>query len=127
MEPGDRFVRARSLAPVLGVFLAACALPPARQSALDAVQTIVGIYPENHSLDNMYGMFPGANGVANASAASTEQRDHDGSVMPHLPPVFKGDKPDPAYPANLPNGPFRIDAPPVGKRIDELTPGPIHL
>ena len=24
-------------------------------------------------------------------------------------------------------GPFRIDAPPVNKRIDQLTPGPIHL
>jgi len=108
--------------------LAACATQQATQrTALDDVQTIVVIYAENHSFDNMYGMFPGANGVANASATSTQQRDHDGSVMPHLPPVFKGDKPDPAYPANLPNGPFRIDAPPVNKHINELTPGPIHL
>jgi acid phosphatase len=121
-------VRAKSLVSAVAVLLAGCAAQQATHgTALDEVQTIVVIYAENHSFDNMYGMFPGANGVAGASAASTQQRDHDGSVFPHLPPVFKGDKPDPAYPAALPNGPFRIDAPPIGKRIDELTPGPIHL
>jgi acid phosphatase len=99
--------------------------PP--QSVVDQIQTVVVIYAENHSFDNMYGMFPGANGIANAPASATQQRDHDGSVMPKLPPVFKADKPDPDYPAVLPNGPFRIDAPPVNKRIDQLTPGPIHL
>ena len=30
------------------------------QAALDDVQTIVVIYAENHSFDNMYGLFPGA-------------------------------------------------------------------
>ncbi len=94
---------------------------------MDQIQTVVVIYAENHSFDNMYGMFPGANGIANAPASATQQRDHDGSVMPNLPPVFKADKPDPDYPAVLPNGPFRIDAAPVNKRIDQLTPGPIHL
>ncbi len=79
---------------------------------MDQIQTVVVIYAENHSFDNMYGMFPGANGIANAPASATQQRDHDGSVMPNLPPVFKADKPDPDYPAVLPNGPFRIDAAP---------------
>src|SRR5690349_14502919 len=114
----------------LALALAACGCAhvlEAPRSALDDVQTVVVIYAENHSFDNMYGMFPGANGVANASAVATQQRDHDGSVMPHLPPVFKGDKPDPKYPQALPNGPFRIDAPPVNVHINELTPGPIHL
>jgi len=121
-------VRAKSLVSAVAVLLGGCAAQqPTHGTALDEVQTIVVIYAENHSFDNMYGMFPGANGVAGASAASTQQRDHDGSVFPHLPPVFKGDKPDPAYPTALPNGPFRIDAPPIGKRLDELTPGPIHL
>ena len=120
-------MRANHLILAVALLAAACATQPTQRSSLDDVDTIVVIYAENHSFDNMYGMFPGANGVAQAGAAATEQRDHDGSVMPHLPPVFKGDKPDPAYPANLPNGPFRIDAPPINKRIDELTPGPIHL
>ena len=107
--------------------LLGCVTSPEPQPALDPIQTVVVIYAENHSFDNMYGMFPGANGIANAPAIATAQRDHDGSVMPNLPPVFKNDKPDPDYPAVLPNGPFRIDAPPINRRIDQLTPGPIHL
>ena len=121
-------MRLKILVPAVALLLAGCATQQAaRDSALDDVRTIVVIYAENHSFDNMYGMFPGANGVANASPVATEQRDHDGSVMPHLPPVFKGDKPDPKYPQALPNGPFRIDAPPVNVHINQLTPGPIHL
>jgi len=122
-------VRTKRFIPAFAaLLLCACATQQtAPESAIAAIRTIVVIYAENHSFDNMYGMFPGANGVANASAESTQQRDHDGSVMPHLPPVFKGDKPDPAYPLALPNGPFRIDGPPINHRIDQLTPGPIHL
>ncbi len=115
------------LASLAGLLLAGCATFPASERTLDAIQTIVVIYAENHSFDNMYGMFPGANGIAQATAAATQQRDHDGAVLPTLPPVFKGDKPDPAYPAALPNGPFRIDASPVNRQIDQLTPAPIHL
>ena len=114
---------------LLAAFLPAllgCATAP-QQSAIDGIENIVVIYAENHSFDNMYGMFPGAEGVAQASATATQQRDLDGSVFTTLPPVWKGDKPDPDYPRSLPNGPFRIDAPPVNRRIDQLTPGPIHL
>jgi len=117
-------VRAKAL--LLALALCGCAAQPPKPE-LDGIDTVVVIYAENHSFDNMYGLFPGANGVANAPAVATQQRDHDGSVFPMLPPVFKGDKPDPDYPAGLPNGPFRIDAPPVNHRIDQLTPGPIHL
>jgi phospholipase C len=115
------------IAPLLIALLAGCGSMPQGRSPLDAIQTIVVIYAENHSFDNMYGMFPGANGVAQATDAQARQRDRDGSVLPTLPPVYTGDKPDPAYPRALPNGPFRIDAPPVERRIDQLTPGPIHL
>ncbi|HEX4780388.1 MAG TPA: acid phosphatase [Usitatibacter sp.] len=118
---------ARIFVLAVSVLVAGCAAQEARKSALDDVQTIVVIYAENHSFDNMYGMFPGANGVANAPASSTQQRDHDGSVLAALPPVWKGGKADPAYPSAFPNGPFRIDAPPVDHPLDQLTPGPIHL
>jgi acid phosphatase len=114
-------------APLLIALLAGCASTPSGQAPLDGIQTLVVIYAENHSFDNMYGMFPGANGVAQASAASTQQRDHDGSVLPTLPPVYKDGKPNPDYPRGLPNGPFRIDGPPTNRRIDEIIPGPIHL
>ena len=85
------------------------------------------IYAENHSFDNMYGMFPGANGVANATQLQMTQLDHDDRALPRLPPVYTPEgKPDARFPRTLPNGPFRIDAPPVGARFDQVVPSPIH-
>ena len=101
---------------------------PARPAVgLERIQNIVIIYAENHSFDNMYGMFPGANGVANATAEQKTQLDHDGKPLPHLPPVYtsKGEI-DPRFPQSLPNGPFRIDAPPVNVDISQIVPNPIH-
>jgi acid phosphatase len=107
--------------------LAGCATPGTKQGSLERIDTIVVIYAENHSFDNMYGMFPGANGVSNASAESTVQRDHYGTPLPSLPAVYTSGKPDAKYPTKgLPNGPFRIDGPPVSRRIDEVVPSPIH-
>jgi acid phosphatase len=107
--------------------LAACAAPSQREATLDRIQTIVVIYAENHSFDNMYGMFPGANGVANATAEQKEQLDHDGRPLAHLPAVYAGAKVNPMYATQgLPNGPFRIDQPPINARIDEVVPSPIH-
>jgi phospholipase C len=107
--------------------LGACAAPAAHEAALDRIDTIVIIYAENHSFDNMYGLFPGANGIANASTESRVQRDHDGAPLPTLPSVWIRGKADDRYPTKgLPNGPFRIDAPPVSRRIDEMVPSPIH-
>ena len=107
--------------------LAGCAGQPQKRAALERIDTIVVIYAENHSFDNMYGMFPGANGVADASKESTLQRDHDGKPLATLPPVYTSGKPDAKYPTQgLPNGPFRIDAPPIGRHIDEVVPSPIH-
>ena len=112
--------------PLAAMLLAACATIPTSEPPLDAIQTIVVIYAENHSFDNMYGMFPGANGVANATDEQKTQIDHDGTPLPTLPPVYTAGKPDPKYPSGLPNGPFRIDQAPVGRRIDEIVPSPIH-
>ena len=113
-------------AALCAVLLAGCGLSPPRDSSLDRVQTVVVIYAENHSFDNLYGMFPGADGIANATAVQTMQRDHDGSVLKSLPPVYSSGKPDTRYPTGLPNGPFRIDAPPINARIDQVVPSPIH-
>jgi len=107
--------------------LAGCAASPQKDAVLDRIDTIVVIYAENHSFDNMYGMFPGANGVANATAAQKTQVDHDGKPLPSLPAVYSGGKPDPKYPTQgLPNGPFRIDGPPVNRTTAEVVPSPIH-
>ena len=74
------------------------------------------IYAENRSFDNLYGLFPGADGIAEATPASYRQRDRDGRELDRLPPVWKqapnpdgSAAPDPAYRRDLPNRPFRID------------------
>src|SRR5437667_2859595 len=102
----------------LSFVLAGCAVsgsaPP--HAALEKIQHIVVIYAENRSFDNLYGLFPGADGIAEATPASYRQRDRDGQVLDRLPPVWKqasnpgaGAAPDPAYRLDLPNRPFRID------------------
>src|SRR5439155_197911 len=70
------------------------------------------IYLENRSFDNLFGLFPGANGIAAAGSAAT-QRDPHGLPYEFLPPVMNvgnGDKPTPdlRFPEHIPNGPFEI-------------------
>ncbi|MBS0198819.1 MAG: acid phosphatase, partial [Proteobacteria bacterium] len=57
------------------------------EPGLDAIQTIVVIYAENRSFDNLYGNFPGANGLQNLKPEQYLQRDRDGSILKSLPPV----------------------------------------
>src|SRR6202163_176366 len=64
---------------------------------------IVVIYLENHSFDNLYGEFPGANGLANAAPRAT-QVDSLGKPFAVLPTPPGG-----AFPSNLPNAPFNIE------------------
>jgi acid phosphatase len=104
--------------------LAACATGPS-DAELTKIDTIVVIYAENRSFDNLYGLFPGANGIANAKPEQTMQRDHDGTPLPYLTVWGSDGKPDPRFP-RLPNGPFRIDAPPINKSWTEVLPSPIH-
>jgi phospholipase C len=47
----------------------------AANEALSNVDHIIVIYQENWTFDGLYGSFPGANGLANASTASTTQVD----------------------------------------------------
>jgi acid phosphatase len=85
-------------------------------SGLDRIQTVVVIYAENRSFDNLYGSFPGANGLANAGDPT--QLDRDGTPLKELPPVWggltaKGVTPvvTEAQTAHLPNKPFAVDDP----------------
>src|SRR5947199_7169501 len=96
------------------------------QEGLAKIKTIVVIYAENRSFDHLYGFFPGADGIAQATAEQKMQLDHDGHALPHLPPVYDGNKVNPRFPRNLPNAPFQIDAPPINGRMDEVLPSPIH-
>ncbi len=56
----------------------------------DDIQTVVVIYAENRSFDNLYGTFPGANGLAGAPQDSFVQRDRDGKPMRGLPAIWGG-------------------------------------
>ena len=95
---------------------------------LARIEHIVVIYAENRSFDHLYGLFPGAEGIANATAEQKTQLDHDGRPLPHLPPTWEHGKPSVRFATEkLPNGPFRIDAPPINGRMDEVLPSPWHL
>jgi len=94
------------------------------QEAISKIKTIVVIYAENRSFDHLYGFFPGANGIANATAQQKTQLDHDGTPLPHLT-IFDHGTPDPRFPT-MPNGPFRIDAPPISMSPAAIVPSPIH-
>lgn len=111
------------------LWLAGCSTPAPmaagpNDAAVQRIQNVVVIYAENHSFDNMYGLFPGADGVANATAEQATQLDHDGQPLKELI-VFKNGKPDDSF-ARMPNRPFRIDQPPMSRRTDQLVPSPIH-
>ncbi len=106
--------------------LAGVATAGAAEAAdLSKIKNIVVIYAENRSFDNLYGLFPGADGVANAKPKQYLQRDHDGKVLPYLRVWNSKGEPDPNYP-QMPNKPFRIDAPPVNKTASEVLLSPIH-
>jgi acid phosphatase len=88
--------------------------------ALNNIKNIVVIYAENRGFDNLYGLFPGADGVPGVNPTSKSayvaQKDFDGSTLPVLPPVWggmtaAGQTPviTQAQTVNLPNKPFQID------------------
>ena len=118
----------RAVAFLGAILAAACATPTA--DGLSRIEHVVVIYAENRSFDHLYGLFPGADGIAQATAEQKTQLDHDGKPLPHLPPSYdpvrKGAMRADLPTAGLPNGPFRIDAPPVNRKWNELLPNPIH-
>src|ERR1051325_1744216 len=110
---------------MLALLLAGCASEPASDAQLGQIQNILVIYAENRSFDYFYGLFPGANGVANATEVQRTQRDHDGTPLPQLTVWNPQGKPDARFP-QVPNGPFRIDLPPLDKAPYYVLPSPIH-
>ncbi|MEY2686309.1 MAG: hypothetical protein RL375_507, partial [Pseudomonadota bacterium] len=70
---------------------AATGLTPGMQK----IRHLVVIYAENRSFDHLYGLFPGADGVANASPESMRQIDHDGKPLRELLVLDARGQPDP--------------------------------
>jgi phospholipase C len=106
--------------------VACTARAPSGPSGLDAIEHIVVIYAENRSFDHLYGLFPGANGIANATPEQYLQVDRDGAVLKTLPPVWNGKAKSADFPAGLPNKPFRIDAPPINLPLSVPTLDLVH-
>jgi phospholipase C len=98
--------------------LAACGGPApastgsaqAGTSAKSPLDHVIVIYLENRSFDHVYGLFPGAKGLAQAGANAT-QVDKDGKPYESLPaftgPAFDSSKPSVQLPS-LPNKPFDL-------------------
>ena len=82
---------------------------------LSRINHIIVIYLENHSFDNLYGHFPGANGLVQATQAPV-QSDTNGKPYTTLPAIK-----DPRFPSDLPNSPFPIEAyVPSSEKIHDL-------
>lgn len=72
---------------------------------IQQIKHVVVIYMENHSFDNLYGQFPGANGLDSAKEENIIQVDKEGKVYDSLPEIPRNSD----FPSNLPNHYFNID------------------
>ena len=85
---------------------------------IEKVKHVVVIYMENHSFDNLYGQFEGAEGQANASKEAMLQLDRNGQPYQYLPAIPRSS----AFPTNIPNGYFNIDQyVPADKETPDVT------
>jgi len=138
-RPGRRHFLGGVAAVAVGGGLAGCAQPASRTSAVTGVaagpqfdralrskvKTVVVIYAENRSFNNLFADFPGVERpLSSLKPDDCLQRDRDGStVLPQLPPVPGGwltkdqtvdgvtYKAGQQYQTNLPNGPFPLRGP----------------
>lgn len=88
-------------------------------SQINKVKHVVVIYMENHSFDNLYGQFPGADGLAQAKPENIIQLDHENQPYNTLPPIPRSS----AFPTNLANTYFNIDQ---YIAADQVTPDVTH-
>lgn len=110
----------RTLAAAAALFVTTTCVS-AGENPFAEIGHIVVIFTENRSFDNVFGLFPGADGLA-LPAERFSQIDADGSVLAKLPPIPAGKGVDARFPRALPNAPFPIDAfVPNGDKTADLT------
>lgn len=112
-------LKAFGMAALAGIILSGCSKDKKVVPGISQVNHVVVIYLENHSFDNLYGQFSGANGLSNATAANTTQLDATGTAYTTLPPI-PGTS---AFPTNLANAYFNIDQ---YVPADQETPDVLH-
>ncbi|MFO1371395.1 MAG: acid phosphatase [Candidatus Competibacteraceae bacterium] len=105
----------------LALALAGCSsdsnIDSSKSANLNSIQNIVVIYLENRSFDNLFGLFPGANGLGpngTLPAGVAPQIDAKGHVYTVLPDVINTNLKPAATDNRFPNGqlanaPFKID------------------
>jgi phospholipase C len=107
---------------VVGVLAACASLAPAPLDGARApIEHVVVLFLENRSFDHLFGTYPGADGLANYSGS---QAGRSGTTYATLPqPLGREGKPDPRFPADLPNAPF-----PMVRFVgaNEQTNNPVH-
>jgi acid phosphatase len=117
------------LTGMAATFLAALDIGGAQAAGPDGLKKIdhiLVVYLENRSFDSLYGLFPGANGLAQAGDAAV-QTDKDGKTYATLPAVMDTNKKpavvDDRFPKDLANKPFDI-----GKYVplDQKTGDMVH-
>lgn len=96
------------------------AAPKSFDQHIQAIEHVVVVYMENHSFDNLWGEFEGANGLANAAKENILQVDQNDSVYTYLPDIARNN----GFPENLPNTYFNIDQ---YVASDKETPNLTHL
>ena len=140
-----------ALEPVSAAAASHSPAPESVRDELNQIEHVIVIYLENHTFDNLYGLFPGANGLL-PSEARIPQITRDGQLYAALPqPLISFADPtiasllprlesglaarlateiatqkgiaDPRFPQALPNEPFLLD-PYVPN--NELVGSPIH-
>jgi phospholipase C len=89
------------------------------QAQISKVNHVVVIYMENHSFDNLWGQFPGADGLSKAKKEQIIQLDASGQPYATLPPIPRSS----AFPTNLPNDIFNIEQ---YVAADQVTPDVTH-
>ena len=98
-----RQVRLVAAAALLAA-VAACATTARTPAPLTAIEHVIVIYQENWSFDGLFGKFPGANGLANATPASIAQADREGRPYTFLPPSIDTRPTTPIVDSRIPIG-----------------------
>lgn len=82
------------------------------------INHVVVVYMENHSFDNLFGEFKGANGIKNGKKSNFIQVDENDQPYQYLPQIPRNN----AFPTNLPNKLFNIDQyVPSDKKTEDAT------
>src|SRR5438309_5220823 len=111
---------------LVGLILVACAAnlsggDEPLSGARAPIDHIIVLFLENRAFDHLLGTYPGADGLTGYGGRQADRSGATYATLPH--PLGRDDKPDPRFPADLPNAPF-----PLQKYVGPFDPtnNPVH-